>query len=227
MKKRLLKGGLTLTLGLVSIAVFAQPKAGDLVFQTGFEEDGALRVWGAEQNRHVRLAPGYESTHSLLTEAPRGGTSNVNVRLQLPVEKLRGARLQCRAMAKAQDVTQPPNPWNGVKFMLHFNGPGGQQWLQQNNVSGTFDWKRLQFQVAVPADVTNAELILGLEAVNGSAQFDDIKLSVQRGPRARPAAPPKGPVFTGHEEPRLRGAMIHPDITPVSMRVLGQEWKAN
>jgi hypothetical protein len=149
------------------------------------------------------------------------------VRLELPLEKLRGTRLQCRAMVKAENVTPPPKPWNGVKFMLHLNGPGGQQWLQQNEVSGTFDWKRLLFNATVPADATNAELILGLEAVNGSAQFDDIKVSVLRGPRVQPAVPPKGPVFTGHEEPRLRGAMLHPDITAESLRVLGQEWKAN
>jgi hypothetical protein len=149
------------------------------------------------------------------------------VRLELPLEKLRGARLQCRAMVKAENVTPPPKPWNGIKFMLHLSGPAGQQWLQQNDVSGTFDWRRLLFNATVPADATNAELILGLEAVNGVAQFDDIKVSVLRGPRVRPAVPPKGPVFTGHDEPRLRGAMIHPDISPESLLVLGQEWKGN
>jgi hypothetical protein len=162
-----------------------------------------------------------------LIEALEGVTSNVSVRLTLPVEKLRDARLLCRAKVRADAVTQPPQPWNGVKFMLHLNGPGGQQWLQQDNLSGTFDWKLVQFKATVPADVTNAELVLGLEEVNGKAQFDDINLSVLRGPRVRPAVPPKGPAFTGHEEPRVRGAMIHPDITPESLRVLGQEWNAN
>ena len=227
MRTHLLAGGLAFSLGLFPVPTFAQPKAGDLVFQTGFEQAGVLQVWGAEQNRHVRLGPGSQSTHSLLVEAPGGVTSNASVRLELPVEKLRGARLQCRAMVKADGVTQPPKPWNGVKFMLHLAGSGEQQWLQQDSVFGTFDWKPVQFRATVPMEVTNAELILGLEEVNGSAQFDDLKLSVLRGPRVRPAVPPKGPVFTGHEEPRLRGAMIHPDITPESLRILGQEWKAN
>jgi hypothetical protein len=227
MMQRLLTGGVALALGLFPIAAVSQPEAGDPVFQTDFEEGGVLRVWGAEQNRHVRLATGCASANSLTVEAPPGVTSNATAYLPLPVEKLRGARLHCRAMVKAENVTQPPKPWNGVKFMLHLRGPGGQQWLQQNDVFGTFDWKRIQFNANVPDDVTHAELILGLEAVNGSVQFDDIKLSVLRGPRARPVSPLQGPVFTGREEPRLRGAMVHPDITPESLRVLGQEWKAN
>jgi endoglucanase len=227
MKTRCSAGGLTLTLGLFLATASAEPKVGDLVFQTGFEEAGALSVWGAGQKSQVHLAPGFQSAQSLQVEAPPGVSSNTSVRLVLPVGKLEGARLHCRAMVKAAGVTLPPKPWNGIKFMLHLTGPGGEQWQQQDSVAGTFDWKVVQFRATVPAGVTNAELILGLEAVNGRAQFDDLKLTVLRGPRIRPVIPPQGPVFTGHEEPRLRGAMIHPDITPEGLRVLGQEWKAN
>ena len=35
---------------------FAQPKTGDIVFQTDFEGAGTLRAWGAEQNQNVRRA---------------------------------------------------------------------------------------------------------------------------------------------------------------------------
>ena len=111
--------------------------------------------------------------------------------------------------------------------MLHITTPSAALWPQQNNLSGTFDWKRVQFKTVIPADATAAELVLGLEAVNGRAQFDDLKITVAHGPRVRPATPPALPVFTGHTEPRLRGAMISPDITPESLRVLGQEWNAN
>lgn len=36
-----------------------------------------------------------------------------------------------------------------------------------------------------------------------------------------------GPPFTGHDLPRLRGAMISPDIDAAGLRVLGREWNAN
>jgi hypothetical protein len=211
----------------LALSCLAQPKAGDIVFRTDFEGAGALREWGAEQSPNVRLAAGFASAQSLRVERPVDAPATVSVRVPLPVEKMRGARLTCRAMVKADGVTEAPQPWNGIKFMLHVSAPGGDLWLQQNNVSGTFDWKRVQFQASVPADATAAELILGLEAVSGCAQFDDIQITVARGPRARLATPPAGPVFTGHEEPRLRGAMIQPEITPESLRLLGRDWNAN
>jgi hypothetical protein len=211
----------------LALACFAQPKTGDLVFQTGFEGADALRAWGAEQNPNVRLAPGFHGAQSLRVEMPADASGSASVRLALDVGKMRGACLNCRAMVKADGVTPPPQPWNGIKFMLHVTTPGGAIWPQKNNLLGTFDWKRVQFQAVIPADATAAELVLGLEAVNGRAQFDDIEITVAHGPRVRPATPPAGPVFTGHDEPRLRGAMISPDITPDSLRVLGREWNAN
>jgi hypothetical protein len=219
--------GFAVSLFAVAFSSVAQPKAGDLVFQTDFEGAGTLRAWGAEQDQNVRLAPGYQSAQSLQVEKQTNTTGSASVHFALPIDKMRGARLACRAMVRADGVTPPPQPWNGIKFMLHITTPSGALWPQQDNLSGTFDWKRVQFKAAIPADATAAELILGLEAVTGRAQFDDLKITVTHGPRMRPATPPAGPVFTGHAEPRLRGAMISPDLTPESLRVLGQEWNAN
>ena len=227
MKTLFLAGSLAMAFGLWPLPASAQPKTGDVVFQTDFEQAGVLRVWGADKNRNVRLAPGHQSAQSLQVEAPVGAPPPASAHVALPVEKLRGARLLCRAMVKADGVTPPPKPWNGIKFMLHLSGPSGQHWLQQDKLSGTFDWKAVQFKATVPADVTNAEVVLGLEAVTGRVQFDDLKITVARGPRVRPATPPPGPVFTGHAESRLRGAMIHPDITAESLRLFGQDWKGN
>ena len=213
---------------LIALSGSAQPKTGDVVFQTDFEGAGTLRAWGAEQNQHVRLAAGFHSAQALQVEMAGDPSGSAAVRCALPVDKMRGARVACRAMLKADGVPQPPHPWNGIKFMLHITTPGGPLWLQHDNLFGTFDWKRVQFNAVIPADATAAELVLGLEAVTGGrAEFDDIKITVAHGPRPRPASLPARPIFTGHDEPSLRGAMISPDITPESLRVLGQEWNAN
>ncbi len=182
---------------------------------------------GAEQNRNIQLSYEYRSAHSLQVEALADSSGRANVRLKLPVVNWRGASLQFKAMVRAVGVTAPLKPWNGIKFMLHLSGPRGHTWLQQDRVFGTFDWKVIQFKVVVPADVTNAELVLGLEEVSGRAQFDDIAITVTRVPRVRSTRPPKGPVFTGHTETRLRGVMVHPDISPQSLQLLGAKWKAN
>jgi len=205
----------------------AGPQAGDVVFQTGFEAADVLRTWQAERNPSVRLVDGIHGVQALEIAALPGVGGLARVALSLPVAGLRGARLSCRAMIKADGVTPPPKPWNGIKFMLHLTGPGGELWLQQNNVAGTFDWKVVQFKASVPENITAAELILGLEAVNGKAWFDDMKISVLHGPRPRPSTVLAGPVYTGHSQPRLRGAMISTNVKEADLDTLGGEWGAN
>jgi endoglucanase len=217
---------------LASVLVFAsnfgwaQIQPGDVVFRTDFEGPDALRPWNAGPRASVRLASGFQSAQSLGIEAKPGASSNETVRLALPVEKLAGARVQCEARLKAEGVTAPPNPWNGIKVMLHLNGPGGQQWLQRNSLAGSFEWKRVTFKASVPKDTTSAELILGLESVHGRVWFDDIKISILRAPRPLVPAPPTGPGYKGHDLPRLRGAMISTFASTNDLLTFGQ-WGAN
>ena len=172
---------LTGSLLVIAFSGFAQPKTGVVVFETDFEGAGTLRAWGAEQNQNVRLAPGSQSAQSLRVESQTNTAGAASVSLPLAIDKMRGARLACRAVVRADGVTPPPQPWNGIKFMLHITTPSGALWPQQNNLFGTFDWKRVQFMAVIPADATAAELVLGLEAVNGRAQFDDVKIIVAHG----------------------------------------------
>ena len=53
--------------------------------------------------------------------------------------------------------------------MLHYIGPSGKSWTQQNSVYGTFDWKPVRFARRVPDDVAEAWLFVGLESVSGKA----------------------------------------------------------
>jgi aryl-phospho-beta-D-glucosidase BglC (GH1 family) len=70
-------------------------------------------------------------------------------------------------------------------------------------------------------------LHLGLEEVSGRAWFDDVRVTVVRPPASAAPRRVRGPVYRGHSVPRLRGTMVSPDITPESLRTLGQEWRAN
>ena len=218
---------LLLVLSLANGAVMAQIKAGDILFQADFEQPNVLESWGAGQNKLVRLGPGFQSPKALEIETPAGVSSNEMAHLTLPVKNLPGARILCEGMVKAEGVSAPPHPWNGVKLMLHLSGPGGQQWLQQDGISGTFDWKRLSFRTTVPKDITSASLNLGLEAVNGRVWFDNVRISVLRPPRVVATAQAKGPPYKGHNLPRLRGAMISTFAATNDLLTFGKEWGAN
>lgn len=204
----------------------AQAKRGDVAFETGFEGPDALKGWQGAESKAVSLAPGPGGSQAVFVEqrTPGGAAS---VRFALPPEKIRGARLRCRARIKAEDVSPPPQPHNGVKFMLQLVAPEGTRWPQRNGVSGTFDWKTLEFKADVPADLSQAWLVLGLESATGKAGFDDVRLTIDVPPRDRAGRPPAGPPYKGHSLPRLRGAMIHTKASEADLRVLGGEWKAN
>jgi hypothetical protein len=152
------------------------------------------------------------------------------LRLPLDLSRYRGCRLRFECQAKAQDASKPPQPYLGVKFMLHYRSPsGGLFWHNQNDVFGTFDWKTLAFVHTIAADATDGELSLGLQESSGTAWFDDLKVTVlalPRPPRPAPQLNPP-PAYRGHNLPRLRGVMSPNSFRDEDLRVLGQEWKAN
>jgi len=229
-----LKLDLRLVAALVAAVLFttttshAVTQIGDIVFHTDFETANSLDLWQGARQPGIRIQQRTPASKCLYVERPataEPGSHGVHVRL--PLEKLRGTRVRVDALVKAEDVGEPPNPWNGVEIMLHTVAPGGQRWSQQNGVSGTFDWKPVRFVTEVPPDATEARLVLGLEQTTGRVWFDDVKITVIGARRSIPAEKPTGPVYKGHDLPRLRGAMIGPAVTEADLRVLGGQWKAN
>jgi len=212
--------------GLVFGAGMAQtgPARGHVWYATGFEEPQAMQGWSGEASVDVTA----DGDHALKCERKTGDTRYfVGVVRSLPVEELRGYAIRCTATVRASDISDKPNPWNGIKFMLSVESPGRTDWPQAPIDTGSFDARRAGFLFRIPRDATAARLHLGLEQVTGAVWFDDVKLAVFKPPvAARPTAP-SGPAFSGHEVPRLRGVMISPNIDEAGLRTLGRDWNAN
>ena len=64
---------------------------------------------------------------------------------------------------------------------------------------------------------------------SGNVSFDAIRVTVFKGPPPKRPDPPvnPGPVFKGHDLPRLRGVMSPNTFRDEDLRVLGMEWNAN
>ncbi len=223
--------GLALATCLLSAPARAQSPEGPALprghvfYASDFEAADALKDWPGGA---TTLAPGYQGGHALCVQRSDGSTrGSTMVHKALPVEKMRGYVVFFSAMVKAENVSQRPQPWNGVKFMAPLAAATGKSWPAAKIGIGTFDWQRVAFRVAVPDDAKEMSLCLGLEQVSGKAWFDDVRVTV--GKRLPSFAPrvATGPVYKGHDAPRLRGAMIRPTIDEDSLRVLGQEWGAN
>ena len=226
---------LLLTLAqLVSMSANAQekppgPRPGDLVLSTDFDTPEERQAWS--QAPFATWVEGYQGTTSLCVTVPADRAQEASmVRMPLNLEPYRGYRLYFECMAKAEGVSKPSKPWLGVKFMLHYNSPtNGPFWKNQDNVYGTFDWQKLSFTAPIASDATDGEIYLGLQDSSGVVWFDAIRVTVYKGPpppRPQPPANP-GPVFKGHDLPRLRGVMSPNVFRDEDLRVLGLEWKAN
>jgi hypothetical protein len=222
----LLGSVLILVWGWCPVLSFAQdsksPTKGTVLYQADFEGSTALKGWSGPGVLEPRGSEG--KAVALETRAPASGAV---ITRQISAEAMRGCRVQGSVQVRADHVGAKPNPWNGIKFMLVIQGPTGTSYPQAPLETGTFDWRRASFSTHIPADATNITIVLGLEQVTGKATFDDLKFLVTKPAiLARPRAG-SGPVFKGHSLPRLRGAMVSPNLNAEDLRVLGEDWKAN
>ena len=193
-------------------------------FRADFETTDALHGW----NGPGKFETGYRSERALTLERKPGGAASASlVSVALPVEAMRGCLVRGSVMTRAENVSPKPNPWNGIKCLLALETPDRKLWPQANIETGTLDWHRVAFTVRVPTNATAATLILGLEQVTGKVWFDDVRVVVAKPPVDHEARAVVGPPFTGHNLPRLRGAMVSPNIDAEGLRVLGRDWKAN
>ncbi|MGC8989329.1 MAG: glycoside hydrolase family 5 protein [Verrucomicrobiia bacterium] len=195
-----------------------------IFFQTDFEVADSSPHW----NGQIKLEPGCNGGLALAIENdPEGGEPSRIASVPIPVEAMRGYLVRVSAMAKAQNVTSKPKPWNGVKCMLAIETPDRKLWPQAEIGTGTFDWHRISFTTRVPKDAASARLVLGLEQVKGKVWFDDVSIAAVKPPVIRAKTTAVGPSFKGHNLPRLRGAMVSPDIDADGLRILGRDWNAN
>ncbi|MBN1269310.1 MAG: cellulase family glycosylhydrolase [Kiritimatiellae bacterium] len=206
----------------------APPQPGDVVFQTDFDTPAEQQAW--PQADFAKWVTGYQGTTSLCVTVQRDqGEGAHMIRMPLDLTRYRGCRLLFECMVKADTVSKPPASYLGIKFMLHYQSEtAGPFWKNEDDVHGTFDWRKLQFVAAIASDATAGELDLGLQDSSGTAWFDSIRITVLGRPRVRPAPPTNAPpAFRGHDLPRLRGVMSPGAFREEDLRVLGTEWKAN
>jgi hypothetical protein len=197
---------------------------------------GAELLWSNQLSQATDLT-GSSGTGDLVSDPGRGAVLHFSVphtnesaarSFPLPIERLRNRFVSLDAEVKAADVGPKPNLWNGIKVMVHLETPVGSQWPQAELPTGTFDWQRCSHRFLVPPDATAATLVLGMENVPGQAWIHDVRLVLGKELTDAPAAPANAPIFRGHSQPRLRGAMVAPDTLKESdLAVLARDWGGN
>jgi len=200
------------------------------VFQQSF--DDAASVQGDFTQGPYALETGFGgSGKSLAIDNPSGSSqTSVSVQHVFPANQLKWTRAYVSVRVKAQNVSDKPASWNGIKVMLALeHADGTKSWPQIAIGTGTFDWTVFTSVLEVPSDLVSAKLILGLEAVTGKVWFDDFSVQLLAcGPTVQ--VDPACPIDKGHVEPGLRGFMISPwpdDATRQAAVSTLQSWGAN
>jgi hypothetical protein len=97
----------------------------------------------------------------------------------LPADRIAGRKVRLSARIRSDGVSMRPNPWNGIKVMiLTVTEDGEKGYLQLTTVDGTRPWTAAEKVLAIPANVTKADLVIGLESVSGSVWFDDVRVAL-------------------------------------------------
>jgi hypothetical protein len=193
---------------------------GPAAFRADFDGPDALASFGGSGGQVV---PGDRGSPCLLVERSDAADSTMR-QIRLPAELTGPGLVTISASVKAEDVSKPPNPWNGVKVMLIVETEGGGRDHPQLPLpQGTFGWSTVRHTLRLPPGVTRVTLSLGLEQVSGKAWFDEVEI---RAGRILPDEYRVGTMFKGHDVPRLRGVMHGPEFDAQNIRDLAG-WGAN
>ena len=211
---RAMDGHAMLLWALLSCSALADER---VVFRCDFDEAVAP---GSSEGRTV---VGYKGSQSLLIELAQPGS--LNRQFAIAADQFDDRFTTLRAKVKAEGVSEPPRPWNGIKVMLVLEtADGSRQYPQIQIPAGTFDWRQMAQTIRLPKDVKHASLVVGLEAVSGRAWFDNLEVIVGRPQRKGRRSET---TFKGHDLPRLRGVMYGPRFKESDIQDLALKWNVN
>jgi endoglucanase len=196
-----------------------------IVFVENFDDSILVASrWSPRQN--YQYAAGM-SGQGITIERVAGASMFITMPISL--DGLKGGAIALAASIKAENVSPPPNSWNGIKVMLKIVLANSSAVYPQVVVgSGSFDWAQKSLCVAIPDAAVSATLYLGLENCTGKVTFDDVVIRLLKDPKHAPQPrDPNIPIETYHTERTLRGTMVSTSIKQTDGLVLGAQWQAN
>lgn len=133
---------------------------------------------------------------ALTWQAPHGGSRTgdvVTVSLpergaamfsaELDLSDWEGKVLKATIRSRGERVSEPPQPWLGYKFMLHYcdSMTGRKEWPGAPSKVGTWDWTETTFRADLRGvrPEKGARLSLGLQDASGTVSFDLSSLTLE------------------------------------------------
>lgn len=123
-----------------------------------------------------------ETAHGGLHSAKVVNTTGEYMLFQQPLadgSRLAGHKVKLSAWVKGENIKSGDASWKLGSVGLSFQTAGGK-WQHGSiaAVTGTFDWRKLEGMVNVPAEATALTLRLGLNGATGTMWIDDVALEL-------------------------------------------------
>ena len=128
---------------------------------------GNLGAWG----ENLSWNGGAITAHILSIAAP-DHASGKTACARFDLQPYRGKELSFSIRCRAQEVTKPLHPWNGVKFMLSYQVNGKTFYPGAPGSYGSYDWQLLTFNATIPESADVGTLTLGLQESSGKVEYD-------------------------------------------------------
>jgi lysophospholipase L1-like esterase len=112
----------------------------------------------------------------ITSTTPAGATFGT----RLKVSEFAGHEAIVHTRVKSDSISDPPNPWNGVKIMFTVvNAEGKTDYPEFRLPTGTYDWTEVNWTVKIPENAVTMDFIIGLEKVTGTVYYDPIQISAK------------------------------------------------
>lgn len=150
-----------------------ESKDNDVVFTEAWNTASGL-IWNPTPK--IEVVDG----HPVLTVTSAEAGKHLLYQTSLTTEKIKGRTLTVETRIKGNSVSIKPNNWSGIRIGLKLQNAEGEVSYPQTHVGeGTFDWTAVKWTYRIPDNVIAASLLLGLENVTGTVEFDAVKVSLQ------------------------------------------------
>ena len=219
----------TLSILLSTLLGFSQTTTNTIVFSDDFTTGFNSAIWGYYTTGGGTQSIVTESgSQRLLLQNNTAGIDKVTIAYKdINFVPLRGSIITISGDAKAENVTEPINSYNGLKFQLAILKSDNTTAYPEIGLSRpTLGWIRKGITVYIPMNATTGRLNLGLAESTGKVWFDNIQIKVKRSvldyPAGRTGTPPQ-------YNPFFRGVMMSNafDNTAISNITTLKNWKAN
>ncbi|NMA45942.1 MAG: glycoside hydrolase family 5 protein [Lentisphaerae bacterium] len=184
------------------------------VYRCRFSAEELAEWQLGKQARGVEL----DGDPALEVRIPAGQTATYFVGRPFPIEQYRGKWLNMTCKIRFENVTQPPDSWNGTKFMLIYKkGDGATSWIHPAGQYGSSDWQLVSRFFQVDENASKGLFQLGLQDCSGAIWFKDMAITLIDRDNIFPRLTPEDYRIEYSEQVRnepLRRGMMSPHFGP-------------